>query len=123
MKFSFLSVFICSLIFVLGCSEPKPEIDSKELVGDWTLVKAERDSKETATLVGLTFQFKQDDFIRLNLPHPNLNSETDYKYEIRDNKLSILNADLSFDLLELTEDQLVMKTILEENEFTFWLSK
>ena len=123
MRFSFLSVFICCLLFVAACSEPKPEIESENLVGDWTLVKAERDSKETATLVGLKFQFKKDDFIKLNLPHPNLDSETDYKYEIQDNKISILNADLSFDLIELTEDQLVMKTILEENEFTFWLSK
>lgn len=123
MRFSFLSVLFCCILFVVACSDPKPKIVSADLVGDWTLTKAERDSKETATLVGLTFQFKQDDFIRLNLPHPDLDAEKDYKYEIQDNKLSILNADLSFDLIELTEDQLVMKANLQENEFTFWLSK
>ncbi len=123
MKFSFLLVFMCAVFLFSGCSETKPIIEPAELVGEWTLVKAERDSKETTTLLGLTFEFKQDKFIRLNLPHPNLNSDTDYKYDIRDNKLRILNADLSFDLIEFAEDQLVVKTILEENEFTFWLSK
>lgn len=123
MRFSCLTVLFCCFLFVVGCSESRPEIVSTELVGDWTLVKAERDKKETATLVGLTFEFKQDDFIRLNLPHPNLDAEKDYKYKIEDAKLTILNADLSFDLIKLTDNQLVIKTILEENEFTFWLSK
>lgn len=58
---------LLSVILLAGACASEDEIGQEELTGTWEVTSAERNGKQTETVVGATFTFGEDGKLRTNI--------------------------------------------------------
>ncbi len=95
-------------------------LDTLQFMGRWELATAEVDGKSTDRLRSLYFVFLPDTSLQTNI----FGSETNYKFSFEDGViLQFSNPQLNYELLEITDSTMSLRTELRGKQFTMYLGK
>lgn len=113
-------VICCTLFFLFSCKAEDKKLDPTDLLGHWELGDAERDGKRTRMLNGAYLQF--DDSIQLET---NIIGDTIVTtYTLIDQQIIQKGAmNISYDIIRLTNDTLLLKSEIMDSKFTFQFLK
>ena len=117
---------LLSLLLMLGylvacTSEQKPTINTENLVGRWQLKQAFRNDQPIETMSDLYFSFTTEGNMETNMP----TVEGTATYAVSGDKIEQRNdqAQLEYQIEELTETTLILNTQVESFKFRFAMEK
>lgn len=119
MRLSTLLLAATCLLFT-ACEEADIA-DEASLVGTWEMVEARRNNTPTNTLDNMTFQFGADGSFNTNM----MQNETPGSYTVVDETIVTEGVDipLIYELRELTDSSLVVRTEFRDFQFDFNMRK
>jgi len=111
----FIGLMIC--LSTQSCQETvQPEIDKSLINGKWLVVSSKRNSKPTTTVNEAYFVFSPDSTMQTNFTGDDVSS----KFSLNTRKINQHSEEnLSYDILKLTRDTLVLKTSILNYDFEF----
>ena len=116
---------IVILVGIMGCSiwqscqETVEPLDTSLLLGRWLVVGAERNANETKTLNEAYFEFSSDSTMQTNFT----GQESTASFTTKGNWIKQISGEkLSFDILQLSADSLVITTKLMNYDFKLFLA-
>ena len=113
--------FLVGLIVCLtwqSCQEQEVKQDTSLLNGKWLVVSATRNANPTTTLNEAFFDFAADSTMQTNLT----GEATSARYSLSGNTINQMSeSSLSYDILKLSADTLVLKTKILDYDFKLLL--
>ena len=107
--------WVLFLLIIMGACTSEAGLEEK-LEGKWLVVGATRNDRETETLRDAFFEFSGDSILTTNI----LRAERAFPIEIKNNKvLQTGPIDITYDIVSVTEDTLIMEAIINTYSFSF----
>ena len=105
---------------LFGCNE-EAKVDNSLLFGNWEIVKANRNGRETKTLNGAFFNFIEDGKV---MEYNLLGQPQKESIEIKDLTISQITGEkVEYKIVSLSDSSLILKTKLRGTEFEFNLKR
>lgn len=97
-----------------SCKQAADPVDTSLLEGRWLVVSAERNATDTKTLNEAFFEFSADSTLQTNFTGQEIKSS----YTSKNNIILLQSEDkLTFDILKLSADSLILATKLMDYDF------
>ena len=103
-------------LLLTSCMSEKVDLSEQKLDGQWDIIQAFRDGKETKTLTDGFFEFNEGMKFRTNI----LNDPRPYTYELSGNRIKVESDPIvNYTVLNMLSDTLIMKTEIQKLGFKF----
>ena len=128
----FTLLLMCLSIY--ACKESAPTelqqevleeaINTKNLIGAWKVIDAEKNEEKLNSIEDAIFNFKDDNTLILNSNFPGINKDEPTTYELNDLMISKVGSyELDFEITNLTERSMVLESKIQGIDFKFTLEK